>query len=127
MYVVKKSYQTQDTLKGTKAVGEQYMLNVCLNSEKIRRITMENPMEIIKFVSEEEKKRFEKEVVNLILHRVDVDLVSYDYHLVDYDEIEVKMNEAIDEMVKRIAEELEKRYKKQLEDNFASMIRKVVV
>ena len=88
---------------------------------------MENPMEIIKFVSEEEKKRFEKGVVDLILHRVDVDLENYDYHLVDYDEIEVKMNEAIDEMVKKIAEELEKRYRKQLEDNFASMIRKVVV
>ena len=88
---------------------------------------MENPMEIIKFVSEEERKRFEKEVIDLILHRVDVDLVSYDYHLVDYDEIEVKMNEAIDEMVKRIAEELEERYKKQLEDKFESMIRKVVV
>ena len=88
---------------------------------------MENPMEIIKFVSEEERKRFEKGVVDLILHRVDVDLASYDYHLVDYDEIEVKMNEAIDEMVKKIAEELEKRYKKQLEDKFESMIRKVVV
>ena len=88
---------------------------------------MENPMEIIKFVSEEEKKRFEKGVVDLILHRVDVDLASYDYHLVDYDEIEVKMNEAIDEMVKKIAEELEEKYKRQLEDKFASMIRKVVV
>lgn len=88
---------------------------------------MENPMEIIKFVSEKERKRFEQGVVDLILHRVDVDLASYDYHLVDYDEIEVKMNEAIDEMVKKIAEELEERYKKQLEDNFVSMIRKVVV
>ena len=88
---------------------------------------MENPMEIIKFVSEEERKRFEKEVIDLILHRVDVDLASYDYHLVDYDEIEVKMNEAIDEMVKKIAEELEERYKKQLEIKLESMIRKVVV
>ena len=88
---------------------------------------MENPMEIIKFVSKEERKRFEQGVVDLILHRVDVDLASYDYHLVDYDEIEVKMNEAIDEMVKKIAEELEERYKKQLEDKFESMIRKVVV
>ena len=88
---------------------------------------MENPMEIIKFVSEEERKRFEKEVIDLILHRVDVDLASYDYHLIDYDEIEVKMNEAIDEMVKKIAEELEERYKKQLEDKFESMIKKVVV
>ena len=88
---------------------------------------MQNPMEIIKFVSEEERKSFEKEVIDLILHRVDVDLASYDYHLVDYNEIEVKMNEAIDEMVKKIAEELEERYKKQLEDKFESMIRKVVV
>ena len=84
-------------------------------------------MEIIKFVSEEEKKRFEKGVIDLILHRVDVDLESYDYYLIDYDGIEVKMNEAIDEMIKKIAEELEKRYKKQLEDKFESMIRKVVV
>ena len=88
---------------------------------------MENPMEIIKFVSEEERKRFEKEVIDLILHRVDVDLASYDYHLVDYDEIEIEMNKAIDGMVKKIAEELEERYKKQLEDKFESMIRKVVV
>ena len=37
MYVVKKYYQKQDTLKGTKVVGEQYMLNVCLNSEKRKK------------------------------------------------------------------------------------------
>ncbi len=88
---------------------------------------MENPMEIIKFVSEEERKRFEKEVVDLILGRVVIDLASYDYHLVDYDEIEVKMNEVIDGMIKKIAEELEERYKKQLEAKLESMIRKVVV
>ena len=63
----------------------------------------------------------------MILHRVDIDLTSYDYRLVDYDEIEVKMNEAIDEMVKKIVEELEERYKKQLEAKLESMIRKVVV
>ena len=88
---------------------------------------MENPMEIIKFVSEEERKRFEKEVVDLILHRIDVDLASYDYHLIDYDEIEVEMNKAINEMVKKIVEELEEKYKKQLEHKLESMVRKVVV
>lgn len=34
MSAVKKSCRTKDILKGTKVVGEQYMLNVCLNSEK---------------------------------------------------------------------------------------------
>lgn len=37
MSVAKKSCQMQGTLKGIKVAGEQYMLNVCLNSEERKR------------------------------------------------------------------------------------------
>jgi uncharacterized protein YydD (DUF2326 family) len=77
---------------------------------------------IISFLSEDEKKRFEKGVVDLLLDRVDRDLEEYNYHLADYCEIEEKINEAVDEVIKATVKRVEERYKKQLEGRIKSLI-----